>query len=68
MDNPLVASSGIGELWYAVPLAVAVSLVYAATRHEALGRIFKHAMGCGAWIVGLMAVGLVILTLLSWRL
>lgn len=59
---------GPHELWYALPLVVAVSLVYAATRHEAMGLIVRHAVGCGAWIVGLMAAALVVLLLISWWL
>lgn len=30
-------------LWFLIPLAAAFALVYAATRHEELPRIAKHA-------------------------
>jgi len=66
MDTVLLGTLEVYHLWYALPLVVAVSLVYAATRHEAMGPILKHAAGCGAWIVGLMAVALVLLFLISW--
>ena len=65
MDMGLVGVLETHELWYALPLVVAVSLVYAATRHEAMGPIVKHALGCGAWIVGLMAVACVVLLWMS---
>lgn len=29
--------------WYVLPLAVAISLVYAASRHESWGKILPHA-------------------------
>lgn len=54
------------HIWYALPLIVAISLVYAATRHEAMGSILKHAMGCGMWIAGLMVLVLVLLFFVSW--
>ena len=39
----LFAATGIARLWYAVPLVTSVSLVCAATRHEAMGPILIHA-------------------------
>lgn len=66
IDHVLLAASGIRQLWYAIPLVLVISLVYAATRHESVVPIFRHALGCGTWIVGLMAVVLAILLLLSW--
>ena len=66
MDIALLGTLGVHHLWYALPLVVAVSLVYAATRHEAMRPILKHAVGCGAWIVGLMAAALVVLLLIQW--
>ena len=65
MDSILLASR-IGHFWYALPLIVAVSLVYAATRHEQMGPILDHAYRIGIWIVTFMLVVLVVLLLLSW--
>jgi len=56
----------INQLWYAVPLIVAVSLVYAATRHEEMGPILHHAVHIGVWIVGFMAVVFAILLAMGW--
>jgi hypothetical protein len=56
------------DLWYAIPLIVAVSLVYAATRHEEMREILPHALRFGLWIVFGMAVLFVLLWFFSWRL
>ena len=55
-----------GDLWYAVPLVIAVSLVYAATRHERMRAIVAHAMSVGMWIVGFMAVVFAVIGAVSW--
>ena len=59
---------GANDLWYAAPLIVSVSLVYAATRHEEMGSIFAHCLRIGLWICGFMAIIFAILLLLSWGL
>ncbi len=49
------------QLWYALPLIVSVSLVYAATRHEAMPVILIHALRMGAWITAfLIGLGLLL--------
>lgn len=53
---------------YAIPLVVVISLVYAATRHEELDLIVRHAFGCATWIVGLMVVVGVVLAAIDWWL
>ena len=65
MDSPLLA---VTNFLYALPLIVAVSLVYAATRHEEAGPILVHAARIGIWIFGFMAVILAVLLLISWWL
>ena len=54
------------DFWYALPLIIAVSLVYAATRHEAMEPILRHAVRIGTWIVGFMAVVLGVLLFFTW--
>jgi hypothetical protein len=56
------------KLWYALPLIVAVSLVYAATRHEEMQPLLRHSVRIGLWILGFMAVIFAVLLLISWRL
>lgn len=62
----LLASLLVNDLWYALPLVIVVSLVYAATRHEATQAILGHALRIGVWIVSFMAVVFVVLLGLSW--
>lgn len=66
MNDLLLAELGIRQLWYALPLVLVISLVYAATRHESMAPILRHALGCGTWIVGLMAAVVVVLLALRW--
>ncbi|MGA2068908.1 MAG: hypothetical protein ABSG86_28395 [Thermoguttaceae bacterium] len=54
------------DLWYALPLVVAASLVYAATRHEQIGPILRHALRIGAWILGFMGIIFVVLWGVCW--
>jgi hypothetical protein len=68
MVEMLPAMNGGHTMWYALPLVVAVSLVYAATRHEEMGPILGHAPRVGLWIVGFMAAIFLVLLLVSWRL
>lgn len=56
---PLLAE--INHLWFAPPLIVGVSLVYAATRHEDMRSILKHALGFGAWTTIFMVLAAVVL-------
>ena len=65
MHDLLWAVAHVHDLWYALPLIVAVSLVYAATRHERLSAILARGLGCGVTIAGFMALILVILGLVS---
>ena len=68
MFNTILLAVGIARLWYAVPLLVSISLVYAATRHEEMGPIlvhaFRFAIGVLIFMLGIMAV----LMFVSWRL
>jgi hypothetical protein len=57
----------INDLWYALPLVVAASLVYAATRHEQMSSILVHSLRIGAWMLGFMAVIFAVLLVISWR-
>lgn len=66
---PLLAAAEMGQrYWYALPLLVAVSLVYAATRHEALPEILNHAWRFGMWIVVFMVVIAGIVQVTTWTL
>jgi hypothetical protein len=65
---PLFLSLPFNRMWYSLPLIVVISLVYAATRHEAMRPILEHAFRFAASIVGFMIVVFVVLALVSWWL
>jgi hypothetical protein len=62
----LLAATGAARLWYAVPLVTSVSLVCAATRHEAMRPILIHAVRFAVWILVFMGIVLAVIQLLSW--
>ncbi len=60
---PLADVSRIWDtsLWYAVPAIIAVSLVYAATRHERMRPLLIHAGRVAVWLVGFMVTVFVVI-------
>jgi hypothetical protein len=54
------------DLWYAIPAIIAVSLVYAATRHEEIRPILTHAGRVAIWITGFMTAVFVVIAFVSW--
>jgi len=65
MMNDLFLLAYVNQLWYAVPLIVVVSLAYAATRHELMEPILKHALRFGIMVTVFMVVIFGILSLIS---
>jgi len=65
IERLLLAIAGPADLWYALPLVVVVSLVYAATRYEQTELILHHAARTAVWILGFMAVIFVLLWLIN---
>ena len=61
MWNCPIGAAGIQDFWYAVPLIIAISLVYAATRQEEPAAILRHSVRVGAWIIGFMFVVFVVI-------
>lgn len=51
---PLLAE--VNRILYAPPLLLAVSLVYAATRHEDMPSIVQHAVRFGIGTIGFMVI------------
>ena len=66
INSLLLAAASINQLWYSLPLIVAVSLVYAATRHEAMRPILRHAARVAIWITGFMVVVFALLVFLNY--
>ena len=56
----------MNDLWYALPLLVAVSLVYSATRHERWKPILSNAVRFGAWVAGLMLAVMIAIMVMGW--
>ena len=54
------------DLWYVVPAIVAISLVYAATRHERMRPILIHAGRVAVWLLAFMGAVFVVLELVNW--
>jgi hypothetical protein len=61
----VVAAVWFNRMWYSVPLIVVISLVYAATRHEAMKPILGHALRFGLWVVVFMFIVFALLSLVS---
>ncbi len=61
---PLLAE--MNRLWYAPPIILCVSLVYAGTRHEEMKSILAHARGFGLWTVIFMVIVAVVLETLGY--
>ena len=56
MFGLLAAAVGEAKIWYAIPLIVAISLVYGATRHEHVPEILSQAGRSAPWVAGFMAI------------
>lgn len=65
MLNAWLPLAEINLMWFSLPLIVAISLVYSATRHEEIRPILSHALRLGLMIAGFMAAILVVLAILS---
>ena len=65
--STLLIALAINRLWFCIPLIVSVSLVLAATRHEAKLPILRLALRTAGWIIGFIAVVfLVFYLVLKW--
>lgn len=56
MSVLILASMWDAQIWYAVPVIVATSLVYGATRHEFLKEIVSQSLRAGAWLLGFLGI------------
>lgn len=61
--NSIALVGMIPRIYYSIPLIVAISLVYGATRHERLKEILQHSLRSVIWVVGFMAVILAVIWL-----
>lgn len=65
MFEPPLLFARVNDLWFALPLIIAISMVYAGTRHEETLEILGHFVRVAAWISGFMAVILAVLFVVS---
>ena len=68
MSPCILLAVQVAQLWYALPLLVSVSLVYAATRHEHMGPILQHALRFAISIGVFLTIIFAILFAMSWNL
>lgn len=64
----LLLLAEINKTWFLLPLALAISLVYQASRYELPEKILRRAARMFAWILGFMFAVFALLGLLSWNL
>jgi len=57
--------SSVHIYWLILPLVIAISLVYSASRHESWWRIWLHALRLGLWIMGILVAATAILLLIN---
>ncbi len=62
---PLLLAQHGNTIWYVLPLAAAISLVYSASRYELTERIVRRASRLFCMIVGFMGAVLIVLWGLS---
>ena len=55
MIIPLFSSIHILDFLYTIPLVLATSFVYAATRHESMEQIIPNGVRISLWIAGFLA-------------
>lgn len=53
-------------LLYYLPLIIAISIVFGATRHEDTSLILQHSWHTARWITGFMAIIFVVLFVVEW--
>lgn len=68
MQSLMLPLADVHLMWYSLPLIVVISVVYSATRHEALAPIFAHAARLALTIASFMAAILIFLAVLGWWL
>ena len=58
-------SSQVHIYWLILPLVIAISVVYAASRHESWPRIWSHSLRLCLWILGILLVATALLLLIN---
>jgi hypothetical protein len=50
---------------FVLPLVIAISLVYSASRHESWRRIWSHAFRICSWILGILIITTAVLLFIN---
>jgi hypothetical protein len=58
----------INIFWFVIPLAVSISLVYAASRHESWRMIWSHAARLCVTILGVLLLSTLVLVLINTQI
>lgn len=58
----------VNVYWFALPLIAAISLVYAASRHESWSKIGWHALRLAGMILGILLLATLVLLLINTQL
>ena len=66
METSLIAAFWGAKLFYLVPLVVAISLVYGATRHEYIPEILNQSLKSAIWVTTFMAIIFLVIFLAGW--
>lgn len=61
----MIVLGAVHVYWFVLPLAVAISLVYSASRHEKWSRIWWQALKLCGWIIGLLVLTTALLLLIN---
>jgi hypothetical protein len=51
--------------WLILPLVIAISVVYSASRHEAWSRIWSHSLRLSVWILGILMAATAVLLVIN---
>ncbi|HZW31305.1 MAG TPA: hypothetical protein VFF52_11395 [Isosphaeraceae bacterium] len=51
--------------WLILPLVIAISVVYSASRHEAWPRIWAHSVRLTLWMLGILVIATAVLLLIN---
>ena len=62
----LLLLAEINRLWFAPPLLIATSFVYAGTRHEDLREILRHTASCAVTMLLIMLGVAAVLEVLAY--
>jgi len=70
MWQQIVLASGtdVHRSWYVIPLIIAISLVWSASRYESTERVLRRAVRLCLQITAFMLVILAVLLIASWGL